>query len=60
MKTTGFGGNLLNFRRFEENGKNINIDSKWGDLTIFGEKNARKSISLKTCSIAQNFNFDGK
>jgi len=26
MKNTGFGGNLLNHRRFEENGKSINID----------------------------------
>ena len=46
MKTTGFGGNLLNFRRFEENGKNINIDSKWGDLTIIGEKMQEKVFPL--------------
>lgn len=26
MKVTGFGGNLLNLRRFEENGKSINLD----------------------------------
>jgi hypothetical protein len=26
MKVTGYGGTLLNFRRFEENGKSINID----------------------------------
>ena len=46
MKTTGFGGNLLNFRRFEENGKNINIDSKWGDLTIYGKKMQEKVFPL--------------
>jgi hypothetical protein len=27
MRVTGFGGTQLNFRRFEENGKSINIDS---------------------------------
>jgi hypothetical protein len=26
MKVTGFGGGHLNLRRFEENGKSINID----------------------------------
>jgi len=26
MKVTGFGGKVLNLRRFEENGKSINID----------------------------------
>jgi hypothetical protein len=29
MKVTGFGGTQLNLRRFEENGKSINIDA-WG------------------------------
>ena len=27
MRVTGFGGHKLNYRRFEENGKSINIDS---------------------------------
>lgn len=27
MRVTGFGGNNLNFRRFEENKKSINIDA---------------------------------
>ena len=27
MRVTGFGGTQLNFRRFEENGKSINIDA---------------------------------
>ena len=33
MKVTGFGGTQLNLRRFEENGKSINIDA-WG---LWGE-----------------------
>lgn len=28
MHVTGFGGNDLNLKRFEENGKNINIDAE--------------------------------
>jgi len=27
MRVTGFGGHKLNFKRFEENGKLINIDA---------------------------------
>lgn len=27
MKVTGFGGHHLNLKRFEENGKSINIDA---------------------------------
>jgi len=27
MKVTGFGGNRLNYRRFEENGKRTKIDA---------------------------------
>jgi hypothetical protein len=40
MRVTGFGGHNLNFKRFEENHKSINIDA-WEDIIT---KNLEKNI----------------